>query len=276
MSPMEWDLPVVEADPGDLDHEHDENDVAEEEDDEVLPFAGLDYMDEEDNNGVLTLSPQRNAIGNVSKTIAIHEPNILRNILVDHFSVCFKLGRIQWPKNMRRVHRHAFHRPNPIVEPAAVMRALCIVRETLIVKKSNLLLIQGVGSSTNMLDVIGKGLFSSILIQKGDVIVDFIGEFITATVAKRRDEEGFGGYMIAYTNDIVLDSYNYLNVCKASMANCPRNCWDSVRRCLADTNAKLTIDRRRRKMSLRAIVDIGPMTEILWNYGNSYRYPTFK
>ena len=133
---------------------------------------------------------------------------------------------------MRYSHRHTFRRPNPITEPAAVMRALCIVR------------------------------------------VDFIGEFITKTVAMKRDEEGFGGYMIAYTNDIVYDSYNFLSVCKASMANCPRNCYDSNRRCSAEANARLTIDRRRRRLSLRALVDIGPMTEILWNYGVSYRYPT--
>ena len=175
---------------------------------------------------------------------------------------------------MRYSHRHTFRRPNPITEPAAVMRALCIVRETLVVKKSNLLLIRGDGLSTNMVDVIGKGLFSSISIQKGDIIVDFIGEFITKTVAMKRDEEGFGGYMIAYTNDIVYDSYNFLSVCKASMANCPRNCYDSNRRCSAEANARLTIDRKRRRLSLRALNDIGPMTEILWNYGVSYRYPT--
>ena len=112
--------------------------------------------------------------------------------------------------------------------------------------------------------------------ERSDILeddgLDFIGEFITKAVAINRDESGFGGYMVAYTNNIVLDCYNYLNVCKASMANCPRNCWSTTSNKMAEANAKLTIDRRR-KVSLRALEDIGPNVEILWNYGSSYRYP---
>ena len=78
MSPNEWDMPevvvaVVEEEVG-------------EEDIEVHPFAGLDYIDDEDTNRILTMSPQRNDRGNVSRTIALHEPDALLNRLVEHFS----------------------------------------------------------------------------------------------------------------------------------------------------------------------------------------------
>ena len=129
------------------------------------------------------------------------------------------------------------------------------------------------GSDNSMKDVIGKGLFSSILIRKGDIIADFIGEFTTKVLANSRDKEGFGGYMIAIKNNVVLDCYNYTHICKASMASCPTNCFDRKSRTMAVANAKLTIDHKRRKTSLRALHNIPPNVEILWHYGVNYRYP---
>ena len=128
-----------------------------------------------------------------------------------------------------------------------------------------------------MRDVIGKGLFSNIPIRKGDLIVDFVGEFITKEMGVERDVAGFGGYMISYnvSGTIILDCYNFLDICKASMANCPKNCFDSKLGRMAESNATLSINRYRRKVSLRATKDIGPNIEILWSYGPQYRYPTF-
>ena len=99
-----------------------------------------------------------------------------------------------------------------------------------------------------MRDVLGKGLFSNIFIRKDDLIADFIGEFITRESAEERDAEGLGGYMIQYTNDIILDSYNYTHVCKASMANCPRSCYNVKSSSSAVANARLVIDTKRYRL----------------------------
>ena len=82
--------------------------------------------------------------------------------------------------------------------------------------------------------------------------------------------------MVAYTNTVILDSFNYLHVCKASRANCPLKCFNNRTRTMASENAKLVVDRNRRKISLRAIIDIAPHNEILWKYGPQYKYPVFE
>ena len=134
MSPTEWNLPVEEENnDGNPNSEPHEQDSVE--DNELTPFAGLEDMEDTNLNGILSLSPSRLAVSNVPITIPIHSPNILRNLLIEHFSVSFKLGRVQWPKNMKYSHRQNCKRPSPVTEPAAIMRALSIVRETLYVKK---------------------------------------------------------------------------------------------------------------------------------------------
>ena len=130
------------------------NDLEEIDEVEVAPFAGLDYVNDVGNDGIIVLSPIRSETR--SRVIPIKMPNVLRDYLITHFSLSFRLGRIQWPKNMRQKQRHLYSRPTPITQPAAVMHALCIVRETLYVKTSVLLL---VFNSNAMKDVLDDGLF---------------------------------------------------------------------------------------------------------------------
>ena len=79
--------------------------------------------------------------------------------------------------------------------------------------------------------------------------------------------------MIAYTKEIIYDCFKYLNVCKASKANSPYKCFNSQTRKMAIANAEIFINYRSKKISLRAIREIGPTEEILWNYGKDYPYP---
>ena len=267
MDPKEWDLPNVDYS---VVHNMDNDSEIE---NLILPFAGLDYVNETNETGVISLSPGR--LDSLAYTvIPINLPGLLRDYLITHFSLSFRLGRIQWPKNMRKPQRLLYNRPTPITEPAAVMRALCIIRETLDIRHTTLLLM----INNTLKDVIGDGLFSSISIKKGDLIADFVGEFITAAEGKKRSINGYKGYMIAYTNDIVYDCYKYclhLHVCKASKANSPHKCFNINTQQMAVANAKLSINYKTKKLSLKAIKDISPTEEILWDYGSKYDYPKF-
>jgi hypothetical protein len=112
-----------------------------------------------------------------------------------------------------------------------------------------------------------------MLIRKNEIIAEFIGEFITKEEATIRVNKGLGGYMIEVRSNVILDSYPYIHVCKASMANSPYKCLDITTNCHAKPNAKLVHDHIRRKYRLQAIAEIPPGSEILWDYGKEYRYP---
>ena len=107
------------------------------------------------------------------------------------------------------------------------------------------------------------------------VRLESIGEFITKDEAIRRVNNGLGGYMIKIRNDVVLDTYPYLDLCKASMANCPYKCLNTITNSPAKANAKLVHDNKRRKYRLVSIEEIPPGEEILWDYGKDYKYPSF-
>jgi hypothetical protein len=100
-----------------------------------------------------------------------------------------------------------------------------------------------------------------------------VGEFITTRLSDEREAAGFGGYMVNYREGINLDCYNHLDICKASFANDPRNCINVTTNTAAVANAKLAIDFVRRKVKLVADSDIPPHIEILWDYGENYRFP---
>ena len=198
-------------------------------------------------------------------------PNTLRELLITHFSVSYRLGRVLWPRHMKKSSRVRLGRPNLITEPAAILRALSIIRDSLKIAPSCL---RRIGSTPGVYhDVIGNGLFTNMLIRKNEIIAEFIGEFITKEEATRRIDQGLGGYMIRVRSDVVLDSYPYLNVCKASIANSPYQCLDITTNSRAKANAKLVNDTRRRKYRLVSIEEIPPGAEILWDYGKDYKFP---
>jgi hypothetical protein len=90
--------------------------------------------------------------------------------------------------------------------------------------------------------------------------------------AKKRDELGFGGYMIRFSENCIMDSFFVREYCFASMANSPFHLVDTVGNRVF-SNATLYIDRINRVASLVATLAIPPNTEILWNYGRKFFFP---
>lgn len=265
MEPDEWELPDGIGDniPEAVEAEDDDDNQVDFE-----PFEGVEEVEEVGDNQVIVLSPARRP-RRLPVVFDLHHPEELKKALIEHFAVSFRLGRIQWPKNMGQNQRSLMNRPSPITETGAIMRALSMVRDTLYIKESNLRLIQ----RDQLLNCIGKGLFTSITIRKGEIISDFVGEFITEVEGDSRTDAGVGGYQVKYERGCLLDCYKYLHVCKCSYANSPVNCFDTHTGTNAISNATISIDYKRKKISLKATHDIGPDTEILFNYGPDYIYP---
>ena len=273
MLPEAWDLPeLVNADDGDIQLDNNvavpNADVQEDNDNGVIPFEGIEEIDEVQDNNVILLSPARRNL-TVPVVIDLHQPTELKEVLIQHFSVCFRLGRIQWPKSMSQVQRQLLNRPVPITEPGAIMRALRIVRDTLYTKDSHLRLIRG----EQLVSCIGLGLFSYVIIRKGEIISDFVGEFVNDVEAERRITLGFGGYQVNFCRGVRLDCYNFKHVCKVSFANSPKNCYNTNTGAKAISNAIIVIDSKGKNVYLRAIKDIGPNDEILYDYGPRYEFP---
>lgn len=258
MSPV-WDLPV------DLDDAPVVEDVfVNDEGPPIEPFEGVEFAEVVQDNGVVELSPRREPVVRVL-TIPLRQPSKLRDLLVKHFSCQYRLGRVQWPKNMRRTDRLLLGRSAPVKTPAAIMRALSIVRETLYVKNSDLRLMMG----EDVIDLIGLGLFSSIPVRKDEVISHFIGEFVThAERLRRKRVSGKEEYTIRYNHRYYYDCSPFLEVCKLSRANDPSECFNIKTRAEAIANAYLSIDLIGKRLCLKALIDIPPNQEIAWVYGD--------
>ena len=86
---------------------------------------------------------------------------------------------------------------------------------------------------------------------------------------------GKGGYAIGITNDIILDCWDkhQSRICKASWANSPKNCFDTIKTKVAQANAYITVDTNKKVVTLRAATNILPHTEILWDYQDEYVFP---
>ena len=54
----------------------------------------------------------------------------------------------------------------------------------------------------------GKGLYTDSFIEKGTLIVEYLGEIITWKEAIKRAEEGKGGYVFYITSKYCIDAYN--------------------------------------------------------------------
>ena len=109
------------------------------------------------------------------------------------------------------------------------------------------------------------GLYSLIQIEKGEVICDFIGEFISFEETQRRVDLGRGGYQLQGPANKVLDCYNFRDVCKASMANSPFKYLNIQTGNPAIVNSKLVYDRNRYKFKLLCTKTIYPNDEIMYD-----------
>jgi hypothetical protein len=99
-------------------------------------------------------------------------------------------------------------------------------------------------------------------------------EVITTTEKELREERGLGGYTLYLNAGYCMDSYQIRSSCKASMANDPRDCWDTKRQRRAAPNARLMKVPGKNSFYLRAVDNICINDEICYSYGNSYKFPS--
>ena len=103
-----------------------------------------------------------------------------------------------------------------------------------------------------------KGLFVSIPMKPGDYICRFIGERVSKAVINQRTEIGLGGYGIYMTASEVY-SYNFRDICKASMSNTTRGLVHSVTGVVSSAYAKINVDYRRKVVKLECTRNIGAL-----------------
>ena len=112
--------------------------------------------------------------------------------------------------------------------------------------------------------------------KAGEPIAQFHGDIKTLAQYVIDEQSGKGGYAIGIKDGIVLDCYDNhrASLCKASWSNCPSNCFDTVTKKMAKANAYITVDKNKNIVQLRALTNILPHTEILWDYQDEYIYPS--
>jgi Plant transposon protein len=238
------------------------------EDDIRAQAVSEEAVSEEEHDVHATSSVAVTQLSSVVKCfdVRIHKP-LLKEALQQHFAVAFRKGDVRWPKNMTT---------DQITLITPLERAHNDLYASLYSKPS-LLRVQGAE--------IGMGLFSGLRYDKNDDIVTFKGEFITFAIYKARESAGLGGYMIQFTADLYLDCYDQWKShnCMASYANSPKNAYNTVTRCMAKPNCRLVINQQHRTARLVCGWDkektpksfsIEPDTELLWDYADSYIFPT--
>lgn len=139
--------------------------------------------------------------------------------------------------------------------------------------------------------LVGRGLFSHMGYKYGEDIVTFVGVF------RPRDEfDGLSqtdpyrkSYALYVNQDLVLDCYEHAKagLCRASLANDPYNCWNTVTDRKAVANARISVHHGPDKIKVcikagrkvcrtelaaeRRRFYLPPNAEILVNYGNLFR-----
>ena len=201
----------------------------------------------------------------VATVVPINQPNRLRNALITHFTTYYNLGKLQWPKNMRRCDRQRYGLPSVANTLAAVRRAITIINDALYIKPSSFNAKAANGQYT--IDI-GQGLFSKIAFLPNDLIAEFCGEIISIADYTHRLNAGRGGYGVALSNNYVMDCYDYLDACKASRANDYRNLYNAATNRYAIPNASLVIDHVHRICKLVAKRHIPMDEEIFYKYGS--------
>ena len=156
--------------------------------------------------------------------------------------------------------------------PAVIQRSLHELSNVLYAKPSDF---RRKDRPSNYVYTIGSGLFSTILYNANDDIAYFNGELINYEEYQRRTQAGCGGYILQITRSKYLDCYAkyIMGECKASYANCWRDCKD-IRSGIKGKhleNAKISIYND--KIRLKATKTIQPHVEIAWDYGDGYLFP---
>ncbi len=103
---------------------------------------------------------------------------------------------------------------------------------SLIIKQSGLLVMDRLGNYTKHA---GVGLFAGMNYKEGDDICAFKqGERISSKEYDNvRVSNGEGGYALRINNSEYMDNYKIKDSCKASMANDPRNAWNTKTKSVA-------------------------------------------
>ena len=107
---------------------------------------------------------------------------------------------------------------------------------------------------------IGRGA-SQILIQKGDKITSYNGEFIDRDVLLQRYDVHTAPYGIQYDRDTYIDSALLRGI--GSLINHTQ---------MKNTNVRFSVDRRNRAINLVATRNIRNGDELLVNYGPQYEF----
>jgi len=246
-----------------------------------VEYANIDGSNENLSPLSLTLQPIKAMQNPIREnrfdptTVPIGNLPMLQKLLITHFDVSFKLGLISWPRRMCLEVQKRLKKTEIISEFSAVRRALAFKNDMLYVSPSNLRVegdVKGIYDKT-----VGDGLFTRMPINKGDIIAEFLNEWITRTDYEERTEAGKGGYIIKIKEkdkiDRYMDCYNFQHICKASKANSVVRAIDLSSYRKAIENSSMFVRKDSSRVFLKAKSYIPCNGEIMYHYADEYQYP---
>jgi SET domain-containing protein len=99
----------------------------------------------------------------------------------------------------------------------------------------------------------GLGLFATVPLQKGDLVIEYTGEIISDAEAQRRG----GKYLFELNDEWTIDGKGRGNLARYINHSCQPNCYPE----LNETETKVFIYAKRK---------IAPGEELTYNYGTDY------
>ena len=200
-----------------------------------------------------------------------------KTALVTNFNALFKIGLVKWPKRSDISLRYRMRIPK------FDMTDIESVGYCLYVKKSDFL------STTSGMSI-GSGLFSHLPYKEDNVIAQFVGRIIDREEFDAEEEAGKGGYCVRLPNKHVRDEEGVIThtysgrvlqcydtrqsgACVASVTNSAYKCTNVTTNRPAINNCKIKIHRDTIKLVCDRVY-IMPHTELAWDYGNEYVYPS--
>ena len=121
---------------------------------------------------------------------------------------------------------------------------------------------------------IGLGLFIRKRLLKNQAVTKFVGEIITEVEYKKRYDRGRHGYAIRVRDGCILDCFKFAKklLCFASYANSPYNVMTQTGKVLTANCIICVHPQKIEQVTLRVKANVvEPGTELLWNYGNSFK-----
>jgi hypothetical protein len=203
---------------------------------------------------------------------------LLKSALVEHFFRQYSIGDTYWPRRFNDRTRLNFPKApaiNRVLETGRLLPGIsnfdnCV---SLYTKPSDLRAYnEDIDVTKRRYSVyIGRGLFSSLKLNKNIKLATFVGDIIDNVEWEHRRNCGNGGYGIQLNMNEILDCFQHLNVCLASRANSAKNCYNISLQKKASYNCHIRIDRIRKTVALYTgdkIVHAN--VELCWNYSSSY------